>query len=59
MKRSASLRDRDLADLRAFARDYPEARGVLLDGGDRPYVVDGIRVEPLATALPRLRDLIG
>lgn len=57
--RSSTLRDRDLADLRVFARDYPEARGLMFYGGERPYVVDGIRVEPLATALPRLRELLG
>lgn len=58
VKRSSSLRDRDLADLRLFAREYPEARCLMFYGGDRPYLMDGIRVEPLALALPRLRELI-
>lgn len=59
VKRSSSLRERDLADLRVFAGEYPEARCLMLYGGERSYVVDGIRVEPLAAALPRLREVIG
>jgi predicted AAA+ superfamily ATPase len=32
---------------------------LLLYGGDRPYELDGIRVEPLADALPRLATILG
>jgi uncharacterized protein len=59
VKRSGRLRESDLADLRLFAADYPAARCVLLYGGDREYVIDRIRVLPLASALPDLRSIIG
>ena len=58
VKRSATFRDRDLADLRLFATDYPAARCLLLYGGEREYVVGKMRVVPLAAALPRLGALI-
>jgi len=54
VKRSPTFRERDLAELRLFAADYPVARCVLLYGGMREYIVDGIRVLPLASALPDL-----
>jgi uncharacterized protein len=59
VKRSGRLRESDLADLKLFAADYPAARCVLLYGGDREYVIDRIRVLPLASALPDLRSIIG
>jgi predicted AAA+ superfamily ATPase len=58
VKRSPVFRERDLAALRVFASDYPVARCVLLYGGEREYVVDGIRVLPLASALPDLLAII-
>jgi predicted AAA+ superfamily ATPase len=58
VKRSSTFRDRDLADLRLFATDYPAARCLLLYGGAREYRVGKIGVLPLATALPRLGALI-
>ena len=58
VKRSASFRERDLADLKLFAADYPVARCIFLYGGEREYVVEGIRVLPLASALPNLREIL-
>lgn len=58
VKRTARFRDRDLAPLRLFAHDYPMARCFLLYGGREEYAVDGIRVLPLARALPILGRLL-
>ena len=59
VKRAARLREEDLAALRLFASDYPVARCILFYGGEHEYVVDRIRILPLASALPRLLDIIG
>jgi predicted AAA+ superfamily ATPase len=58
VKRSGVFRESDLRELRLFAADYPVARCVLLYGGARAYVVDGIRVLPLAKALRELPALL-
>jgi predicted AAA+ superfamily ATPase len=58
VKRSARFRDGDLAPLRLFTRDYPMARCFLFYGGREEYAVDGIRVLPLARALPILGRLL-
>ncbi len=58
VKRSASFRESDLTDLKLFAADYSVARCFLLYGGEREYVVDGIRVLPLASALPRFAEIL-
>lgn len=50
VKRSSRFREADLRALRAFAEDYPEARGYLLYGGDRRYRFGAIEVVPLAEA---------
>ena len=59
VKRSAEFRARDLDPLRLFGADYPMARRFLLYGGQKEYEVDGIRVLPLASALPSLGLLLG
>lgn len=58
VKRNSLYRDVDLATLRLFRHDYPMARCWLLYGGHRAYEVDGIRVLPLAQALPELPELL-
>jgi uncharacterized protein len=58
VKRSAIFRERDLSDLKLFAADYPIARCILLYGGNRDYLIDRIRVLPLAYALPRLLEIL-
>jgi predicted AAA+ superfamily ATPase len=58
VKRTARFREADLASLRLFRTDYPMARCFLLYGGADAYEVDGIRVVPLATALPALGKLL-
>ena len=58
VKRSAHYQERDLAGLRLFVDDYPMARCFLFYGGDREYEVDGIRVIPLAHALPSLPAIL-
>lgn len=58
VKRSSQYRPADLAGLRAFGEDYPMSRRFLFYGGDRAYDVDGIRVLPLARALPDLARIL-
>jgi predicted AAA+ superfamily ATPase len=58
VKRAAAFRDRDLSDLQLFAADYPAARCFLFYGGSREYDVSGMKVVPIASALPRLGTLI-
>lgn len=58
VKRSGFFRDEDLASLRLFRDDYPMARCHLFYGGTTAYEVDGLRVLPLADALPMLPELL-
>ncbi len=58
VKRSSRFREADLDGLRLFHADYPPARCHLFYGGAREYEIDGIRVWPLAKALPALPDLL-
>jgi uncharacterized protein len=59
VKRSHRYDSRDLAGLRTFGTDYPMADRYLFYGGQREYEVDGIRVIPLAQALPLLPEILG
>ncbi len=59
VKRSHRFHEKDLAGLRLFCEDYPEARGHLLYGGDRRYAYDQIEVLPVEEALTRLPGLLG
>lgn len=58
VKRTSRFQEADLRGLRAFRKDYPEATGHMLYGGDRAYSMDGIEVRPLSEALPTLREWI-
>lgn len=58
VKRAARLRDGDLAALHVFRADYPMVRPLVLYTGHRAYREDGIRVLPVAEALPRLAEVI-
>ena len=51
VKRSRRIRRTDLHGLRQFKADYPQARCVLLFGGDRREYRDGIELLPVAEAL--------
>lgn len=54
VKRSARIAKKDLAGLKAFGADYPEAERWLLSFAPEPLCIDGIRCEPLE---PWLRNL--
>jgi len=54
VKRSARIATNDLAGLKAFGADYPEAERWLLSFAPEPLCIDGIRCEPLE---PWLRNL--
>lgn len=58
VKQSSRYREQDLSALRLFGQDYPMARRFLFYGGDREYELDGIRVLPLARALPDLPTIL-
>ena len=54
--RASRFRDQDLAGLRLFCEDYPEASGCLLYGGQERYRFKRIDVVPLADGLTGLAD---
>lgn len=54
VKRSARIDKHDLAGLRAFGVDYPQAKRLLLSFAPETLLIDGIRCEPLE---PWLRQL--
>jgi len=56
VKRSDRFRESDLAGLRLFCEDYPEAQGHLLYGGTARYRFGAIDVVPLTEALPELAE---
>lgn len=58
VKRTSRFREADLAELRTFRSDYPPAQCHLFYGGTRAYEIDGIRVWPLAHALPALPEIL-
>ncbi len=51
VKRKRTISSKDLRGMKAFAMDYPEARHVVLYGGERELVINGIHVLPIHTAL--------
>ena len=60
VKRSSRFTEADLAGLRLFCADYPEARGCLFYGGTMHYKFDAIDVIPLGEGLAGLaRRLAG
>lgn len=54
MKRRARIDRRDLAGLKAFGADDPQAERLLLSLAPEPMLIDGIRCEPLEAWLRRL-----
>jgi predicted AAA+ superfamily ATPase len=58
VKRTDHLRAADLRGLRAFRAEYPEARTLLLYGGERTLHDDGVDVVPFDAALRDLRGLL-
>ncbi len=58
VKRAARLRDGDLAGLHAFRDSFPAARTLAFYTGARAYHEGGVRVLPVADALPRLGELL-
>ena len=54
VKRSARVDRRNLAPLKAFGADYPEAQLLLLSFCPEPLLIDGVRCEPIE---PWLRSL--
>jgi predicted AAA+ superfamily ATPase len=55
VKRSTRIDRSDLAGLKAFGADYPQAERLLLSLAPEPMQIDGIRCEPLEPWLRRLK----
>jgi predicted AAA+ superfamily ATPase len=58
IKRSARLRDEDLAPLQAFAAEYPVAKTFLLHLGKERRHQNGVEILPMAQALQDLDQLL-
>jgi predicted AAA+ superfamily ATPase len=58
VKQSAKVRPADLSGLRAFARDYPEARLLIFYGGREREYHEGIDVIPVEEALKGLSGVL-
>ena len=56
VKRSSRFREQDLAPLRLFCGDYPEAKGCLFYGGHQRYKFGPIDVVPLGDGLASLAE---
>jgi predicted AAA+ superfamily ATPase len=54
VKRTSRFREEDIASLRLFCADYPQARGLLLYGGHQRYRFGTIEVVPLSEGLTEL-----
>lgn len=59
VKRSRTISPHDLASLKAFESDYPEAKLFLLYGGKRREYFGHIQVIPIEEALKTLSTLLG
>ncbi len=60
VKRSSTVRNRDLSGLRAFLEDYPGTRARLYYCGTKRFIESGIEVVPFEEGLLNLKDwLIG
>jgi len=57
VKRSIRIDRRDLAALKAFGADYPQAERLLLSYAPEPLLINGIRCEPLEAWLRRLSPM--
>ena len=59
VKRSSRFREEDIASLRLFCTDYPQAHGLLLYGGHQRYRFGEIDVVPLGEGLTELGERLG
>jgi predicted AAA+ superfamily ATPase len=58
IKSNRSFSNKDLASLKAFRVDYPEARLFLFYGGQYKEYIDDIRIIPVEEALKNLPDIL-
>ena len=58
VKHSRRISARDLSALKAFGRDYPEARMFLIYMGEREESRQGIRINPAWSAIPSFRKIL-
>ncbi len=58
IKRKKSIYRTDIRGLQAFGADYPEAKRLVLYGGDHEQTINGTNAIPLKRALPELQELV-
>lgn len=58
IKRKARIQNSDLAGLKAFQSDYPQAKGYLIYGGDRKLFMDNIEIIPITESLFKLPEIL-
>lgn len=58
VKRKHTIASHDLNGMRTFGSEYPEARKIVLYGGDHEAEIDGIRLIPVTKAIPDLERVI-
>ena len=59
IKRSKSIKGKDLSSLKEFNSDYPQAKCYFLYGGENREYYEGIEVIPFIEALKGLPKLLG
>jgi|LGOV01.1.fsa_nt_gb hypothetical protein len=58
VKRTSTVRPREMSGLKAFLKDYPMARPYLLYGGPHHLYEKGIELIPLEKAIENLPDIL-
>jgi uncharacterized protein len=58
VKRSSRLRDEDFGGLALFGAEYPQARRILVYGGERLYVEKDVAAQPVSQFLRNLASLL-
>jgi predicted AAA+ superfamily ATPase len=58
VKRTSTIRPREMSGLRAFIKDYPMAKPLLLYGGPHHLFEKGIEFIPLEKAIKNLPNIL-
>ncbi len=58
VKRTKNIHPKDLKGLNAFAKDFPEAKLILLYGGDHELQIENINIIPVEKALIDLKEIL-
>ena len=58
VKRKKNISAKDLKNMKLFMQDYPEAKGLILYGGEHKLLIDNIEIWPLVFALKNLKEIL-